>query len=90
MRLSQVRPEDSHELVAGLDGFAALPLDDVEADVILQDFGKEAGQGPATSRDALQDHVAFQLLLECPFDGFDLAPNAAHAADEPPLRPDGV
>lgn len=55
---------------------------EVVADVILDDFGLEAGHGGAGAGEEVHDPLAAGLGFEGALDGLDLAADAADAGDE--------
>jgi hypothetical protein len=49
------------------------------ADVILDDFGHQTGDGPPRSGDEMHDLFAASFAIERALYRFDLAPDTAHA-----------
>ena len=62
----------------------------VRADVVLDHFGHQAGQGAADAGDELHDLLAAGLVLQRALDGLHLALHAAHAGQQLRLLADGV
>ena len=67
-----------------------LGIDEMRAHVVLDDLGHQTGCGPSHSGDEMHDLFAASLAVECAFDGFDLASDAAHAGQQLVLFTDGV
>jgi hypothetical protein len=56
----------------------------------FDDLGHQTGRGPSHSGNEMHDLFAASLAVEGAFDGFDLAPDAAHARQQLVLFTDGV
>jgi hypothetical protein len=54
-------------------------IDDLRPDVVFQDFGHKSVDGASRAGDEPQQVGTSDVLFECPFDGFDLTANPAHA-----------
>jgi len=65
-------------------------INEMCADVIFDDFGHQTGDGTPRSGYEMHDLFAASLAVECAFDGFDLASDAAHAGQQLVLFTDGV
>ena len=65
-------------------------VDQMRADVILDHFGHQSGQGSTGARDELHDLFAFGLTLERALDRFHLPPETAHAGEQLLLFTNGV
>jgi hypothetical protein len=59
-----------------------LRVDDMLADMILDDPGDEPVEGPTACRDLLQHGRAAGILLERALDGVELATDAANPVEE--------
>ena len=67
-----------------------LGIDEMRAHVVFDDLGHQTGRGPSHSGNEMHDLFAASLAVEGAFDGFDLAPDAAHARQQLVLFTDGV
>jgi hypothetical protein len=54
-------------------------INEMCADVILDDFGHQTGDGPPRSGDEMHDLFAASFAIERALYRFDLAPDTAHA-----------
>ena len=54
----------------------------MSADVVLDDLGHQAGDGPPHAGDEMHDLVAARFVVECAFDAFDLTSYAAHTRQQ--------
>ncbi len=65
-------------------------IDEVRANVILHDLSHQPVDSTAGAGNELQHVSTTNFLIERPFDGFDLSPNASHAIEEFGLFANGV
>src|SRR4051812_32965586 len=65
-------------------------IDDVIADVVLEQFGGQPGDGAPDRGDQHQHVGAAELRLQSPLDGFELPPNAPNPPEKLRLVFDGV
>src|ERR1700676_1172945 len=63
---------------------------DVRLNVILDHFRHQAVHRPSRGSDLMKDLRTSLLCLKCTLQGFDLASNAAHAAQQFGFLADGV
>jgi hypothetical protein len=83
VNLLQVGAHYVDQFFSGLRALGLMArLDQVRANVILDHLGHQSVDGAAGAGDELQHVGAADLLVERPFDGFDLSANAPDAIEQ--------
>jgi len=93
MRLFEIRLHHVDEFLCSprsLRRRLVVRVNDVEADMSLDDLGHEPVDGATARGDRLQDRRAVFLLLEQPFDGVDLAADTTESVQQLLLVADGM